>query len=212
MPAERKMISLTSGAALTLALLLLTTGTVFGARSLLDAQQELGDERNNVQETVDVVNNPRGSTRIQNGDEERNVLPGQLNLAPRIPIPPSAPSFTDLSDYIPAAKSSFHRNMPHRRSPVPPSALHRTNSLTIPLRQSTRNAHRRQWRTFITGLNSVLPTPPNSAHRFVLVTSVCLRRAPLTARLMIHLLALLITGDIIRPSSLTEPFLLLLLL
>ncbi|KAH6558674.1 hypothetical protein KP509_1Z051000 [Ceratopteris richardii] len=68
MSAERK-ISLTSGAALTLALLLLTTGTVFGARSLL--------EGNNVQETVDVVNNPRGSTGIQNGDEERNVFPGQ---------------------------------------------------------------------------------------------------------------------------------------
>ncbi|KAH7446052.1 hypothetical protein KP509_01G035800 [Ceratopteris richardii] len=117
MSAESKMISLTSRAAVTLALLLLTTGTVFGARSLPDAQQQLGDERNNVQETVDVVNNPRGSTRIQNGDEERNVLPGQLNLAPRIPIPASAPSFTDLSDYIPAAKSSFHRNMPHRRSP-----------------------------------------------------------------------------------------------
>ncbi|KAH7279000.1 hypothetical protein KP509_38G069200 [Ceratopteris richardii] len=94
MSAERKMISLTSGTSLTLALLLLTTGTVFGARSLPDAQQQLGDARNNVQETVDVVNNPRGSTRIQNGDEERNVLP---------------------------AKSSFHRNMPHRRSPVPPS-------------------------------------------------------------------------------------------
>ncbi|KAH7446072.1 hypothetical protein KP509_01G037700 [Ceratopteris richardii] len=107
MSAERKMISLTSGAALTLALLLLTTATC--------------DERNNAQETVDVVKNPRGSTRIQNGDEERNVFPGQLNPAPRIPIPPSAPSFTDLSDYIPAAKSSFHRNMPHRRSPVPPS-------------------------------------------------------------------------------------------
>ncbi|KAH7446068.1 hypothetical protein KP509_01G037300 [Ceratopteris richardii] len=111
MSAERR-ISLTSGAALTLALLLLTTGTVFGARSLL--------EGNNVQETVDVVNNPRGSTGIQNGDEERNVFPGQVNLAPRIPIPPSAPSFTDLSDYIPAAKSSFQRNMPRRRSPVPP--------------------------------------------------------------------------------------------
>ncbi|KAH6556011.1 hypothetical protein KP509_1Z210900 [Ceratopteris richardii] len=109
MSAERKL-SLTSGAALTLALLLLTTGTVFGARSLL--------EGNNVQETVDVVNNSRGSTGIQNGDEERNVFSGQLNLAPRIPIPPSAP-FTDLSDYIPAAKSSFHRNMPRRRSPVP---------------------------------------------------------------------------------------------
>ncbi|KAH6555078.1 hypothetical protein KP509_1Z283400 [Ceratopteris richardii] len=86
MSAERK-ISLTSGAALTLALLLLTTGTVFGARSLLDAQHQLGDEGNNVQETVDVVSNPRGSTGIQNGDEERNVFPGQLNLAPRIPIP-----------------------------------------------------------------------------------------------------------------------------
>ncbi|KAH7446060.1 hypothetical protein KP509_01G036500 [Ceratopteris richardii] len=121
MSAERKMISLTSGAALTFALLLLTTGSVFGTRSLPDTQQELGDERNNVQETVDVVNNPRGSTGIQNGDEERNVLPGQLNLAPRIPIPPSVPSFTDLSDYIPAAKTSFHSNMPHRRSPVPPS-------------------------------------------------------------------------------------------
>ncbi|KAH7446063.1 hypothetical protein KP509_01G036800 [Ceratopteris richardii] len=83
-------------------------------------------------------------------------------------------------------------------------ALHWTNSLTMPLRESTSNAHRRQSRRFITGLNSVLPTPPNSAHRFVLVTSVCLRRAPLTARLMIHLLALLITGDIIRPSSLTD--------
>ncbi|KAH7446065.1 hypothetical protein KP509_01G037000 [Ceratopteris richardii] len=118
MSAESK-ISLTSGAALTLALLLLTTGTVFGARSLLDAQHQLGDEGNNVQETVDVVNNPRGSTGIQNGDE-RNVFPGQLNFAPPIPIPPSAPSFTDLSDYIPAAKSSFQRNMPRRRSPVPP--------------------------------------------------------------------------------------------
>ncbi|KAH7446055.1 hypothetical protein KP509_01G036000 [Ceratopteris richardii] len=81
MSAERKMISLTSGTSLTLALLLLTTGTVFGARSLPDAQQQLGDERNNVQESVDVVNNPRGSTRIQNGDEERNALPGELNLA-----------------------------------------------------------------------------------------------------------------------------------
>ncbi|KAH6558673.1 hypothetical protein KP509_1Z050900 [Ceratopteris richardii] len=120
MSAERK-ISLTSGAALTLALLLLTTGTVFGARSLLDAQHQLGDEGNNVQETVDVVSNPRGSTGIQNGDEERNVFPGQLNLAPRIPIPISAHSFTDLSDYIPAAKSSFQRNMPRRRSSVPPS-------------------------------------------------------------------------------------------
>ncbi|KAH7446048.1 hypothetical protein KP509_01G035400 [Ceratopteris richardii] len=118
MSAERKS-SLTSGAGLTLALLLLTTGTVSGARSLLDAQHQLGDEGNNVQERVDVVNNPRGSTGIQNGDEERNFFPGQLNLAPRIPIRPSAP-FTDLSDYIPAAKSSFQRNMPRRRSPVPP--------------------------------------------------------------------------------------------
>ncbi|KAH6555614.1 hypothetical protein KP509_1Z240600 [Ceratopteris richardii] len=93
----------------------------FGARTLLDARKQLGDEGNKVQETVDVVNNPRGSTGIHIGDEERNVFLAQLNLAPRIPIPPSAPSFTDLLDYIPAANSSFHRNMPRRRSPVPAS-------------------------------------------------------------------------------------------
>ncbi|KAH7446064.1 hypothetical protein KP509_01G036900 [Ceratopteris richardii] len=185
---EERKISPTSGAALTLALLLVTTGTVFGARSLLDAKQQLGNEGNNVQETVDVVNNPRGSTGIQN----------------EIPIPPSAPSFTDLSDYIPAAKSSFHRNIPRRRSPVPPCGPSSTNSLTILLSQSTRNAHRHQRRRFITGLNLVLPTTPNLAHLFVLVTSLCLRRAPLTACLMMHLLTLLITGDIIRPPSLSD--------
>ncbi|KAH6555077.1 hypothetical protein KP509_1Z050800 [Ceratopteris richardii] len=59
MSAERKMIFL------TLALLLLTT-------------EKCKDEENNVQETVDVVNNARGSTGIQNGDEERNAFPGDI--------------------------------------------------------------------------------------------------------------------------------------
>ncbi|KAH7446070.1 hypothetical protein KP509_01G037500 [Ceratopteris richardii] len=57
---------------LTLALLLLTT------------EKCTQDKENNVQETVDVVNNPRGSTGIQNGDEERNVFPGDIICPPSL--------------------------------------------------------------------------------------------------------------------------------